>query len=189
MDPRLRTRVEIETLYELVDELSYYKLLKLDDQCPQEEIGTAYRRESRRLHPDRTASLGDSALKEKANYIFTAINEAFRTLKDPAVRLKYDQDLAGGSLRTADTALRSADQGGAADDPEQAASNPNSEKFWKLALRAWRDKNYTSCITNIKFALQFEPNNEVFKEWMEKAQEADKKAVKKEKNPYKLRLM
>jgi curved DNA-binding protein CbpA len=190
MDPRLRTRVEIETLYGLVDELNYYRLLQLDEQCAQEDIGTAFRRESRRLHPDRTASLGDSKLKEQANYIFTAINEAFRTLKDPGSRLQYDQELANGSIRSADTSLRSADQaGGASDDPEQAATNPNSEKFWKLALRAYRDKNYSSCMTNIKFALQFEPDNAVFKEWMEKAQEADSNEVKKEKNPYKLRIL
>ena len=189
MDPRLRTRVEIETLHGLVDELNYYRLLKLDEQCPQEEIGIAYRRESRRLHPDRTASLGDSGLKEKANYIFTAINEAFRMLKDPAVRLHYDQELAAGNIRSSDTALKLKDTGGGSDDPSQAATNPNSEKFWKLALRSWRDKKYTSCMTNIKFALQFEPDNEVFKEWMEKAKEADNKAIKKQKNPYKLRIM
>jgi curved DNA-binding protein CbpA len=189
MDPRLRTRVEIETLYGLVDELNYYRLLKLDDQCPQEDIGTAYRRESRRLHPDRTASLGDSQLKEQANYIFTAINEAFRTLKDPSSRMQYDQELAGGNIRSSDTSLRSGESAGASDDPEQAATKPSSEKFWKLALRAYREKNFTSCMTNIKFALQFEPDNEVFKEWMEKAKEADKKAVKKQKNPYKLRIM
>ena len=74
-------------------------------------------------------------------------------------------------------------------DIEQAATKPSSEKYWKLALRAYREKNYISCMTNIKFALQFEPDNEVFKEWMEKAKEADKNAVKKEKNPYKLRIM
>ena len=44
-------------------------------------------------------------------------------------------------------------------------------------------------MTNIKFALQFEPDNEVFKEWMEKAKDADNKAIKKEKNPYKLRIL
>jgi len=189
MDPRLRTRVEIQTLYGLVDELNYYRLLKLDEQCAQEDIGTAYRRESRRLHPDRTASLGDAKLKDQANYIFTAINEAFRTLKEPSARLQYDQELASGNIRSADTALRSGDQASGSDDPEQAATHSSAEKFWKLALRAYREKNFTSCMTNIKFALQFEPDNEVFKEWMEKAKDADNKAIKKEKNPYKLRIL
>jgi len=189
MDPRLRVRVEIETLYGLVDELNYYRLLKLDGECAQQDIGVAYRRESRRLHPDRTASLSDAKLKEKANYIFTAINEAFRMLKDPSSRLNYDQELASGHIRSSDTALRRGGDAGPSDDPEHAANNPNSEKFWRLALRAYREKNFVSCMTNIKFAMQFEPDNEIFKEWMEKAEDADNKAVKKEKNPYKLRLM
>jgi len=189
MNPRLRTTVEINTLHELVDELDYYRLLRLKQDCPQEDIGTAFRRESRRLHPDRLAALQDAELKEKANYIFTAVNEAFRTLKDPAVRLQYDQELANGGLRISNTALKKADQTRNADDPAQAATNERSEKFWKLALRAWGEKKYNSCIQNIKFALQFEPDNDTFKEWLAKAQEADKNDTKKKKNPYKLRIV
>ena len=42
---------------------------------------------------------------------------------------------------------------------------------------------------NIQFALNFERDNEVFKEWLEKAEKAAKeKSSKKEKNPYKLRF-
>lgn len=189
MDPRLRVKVEIETLHELVDELNYYRLLRLEEDCSQVDIGAAFRQESRRLHPDRLAALQDTALKEKANYIFTAINEAFRTLKDPAVRLQYDQEMASGNIRISNTALKKADQIRNADDPAQAATNERSEKFWKLALRAWGDKDYLSCIQNIKFALQFEPDNDTFKEWLAKAQEADRNNTKKKKNPYKLRIV
>lgn len=189
MDPRLRTTVELETLHELVDELDYYRLLRLAPGCAQEDIGAAFRRESRRLHPDRLAALKDGALKDKANYIYTAVNEAFRTLKDPVVRLQYDQELAAGNIRISNTALKKADQVRNSEDPAQAATNERSEKFWKLALRAWGEKKYLSCIQNIKFALQFEPDNEVFKEWLAKAQEADKNDTSKKKNPYKLRIV
>lgn len=188
MDPRLRMQVEVEALHELVDELDYYRLLKLERSCSQDDIGPAFRRESRRLHPDRMASLGDEGLKEKANYIFTAVNEAFRTLKDPAVRLQYDQGLSGGSIRISDSNLKKAEQSRNTEDPEHAATNAHSEKFWKLALRDWRDKNYRGCVQNIKFALQFEPGNDTFKEWLQKAEDADRKDNRKEKNPYKLRL-
>ena len=40
---------------------------------------------------------------------------------------------------------------------------------------------------NIKFALTFEPDNEVFKEHLVEAEAAFKEADAKEKNPYKLR--
>ena len=69
MDPRLRMRIEIETLHELVDELNYYRLLQLDCDCAQDEIGPAFRRESRRLHPDRMATFKDATFREKGNYI------------------------------------------------------------------------------------------------------------------------
>lgn len=189
MDPRLRTRVELETLHELVDELDYYRLLRLAPDCPQDEIGVAFRRESRRLHPDRLAALKDSDLKDKANYIYRAVNEAFRTLKDPVVRLQYDQELALGNIRISNTALKKAEQVRSSEDPLQAATNERSETFWKLALRAWAEKKYLSCIQNIKFALQFEPDNEIFKEWLVKAQNANKNDTNKESNPYKLRIV
>jgi len=172
-------RVELEALHELVDELDYYRLLKLDSRCSQDEIGPAFRRESRRLHPDRMASFSDPEIKNQANYIFTAINEAFRTLKEPSTRLQYDQELTSGNIRISDSALKKAGQSHQGNDPEHAATNPKAEKFWKLALRAWKDKSYQSCIQNIKFAIQFEPDNDTFKEWLEKAQEADHKQVKK----------
>jgi hypothetical protein len=42
----------------------------------------------------------------------------------------------------------------------------------------------------IRFACQFEPENAVFKEWLEKAAKAsDEAAAKKDANPYKLRIV
>ena len=59
-----------------------------------------------------------------------------------------------------------------------------------MALSDWKNKAYGACVMNIKFALNFEPDNEVFKEWLAKADEAQKEAdSKKEKNPYKLRIV
>ena len=49
-------------------------------------------------------------------------------------------------------------------------------------------ERYESAVLNIKFALQFERDNEVFAEWLDKAKEAAQKAPKKEKNPFKIRL-
>lgn len=185
MDARLRMRVTIETLYELVDELDYYRLLKIERGCPQSEITAAFRRESRRLHPDRLAALDDPAVQEKGNNIFTAINEAFRTLRDPDKRLQYDQGLAQGELRITDSSLKqAAEQTRQAVDPEQAASHPQAEKFWRMALRNWKDQNYSGCVTNIRFALQFEPKNDVFREWLGKAEAEAFRA--KQENPYKV---
>ena len=59
-----------------------------------------------------------------------------------------------------------------------------------MALSDWEQKSYRACVMNIQFALNFEPGNDVFKEWLDKAKAArDEAESKMEKNPYKLRIM
>ena len=69
-------------------------------------------------------------------------------------------------------------------------SHPKAEKYWKMALRDIKDESWKSAVMNIKFALTFEPKNEVFQEHLKEAEAAFKEAdAKREKNPYKLRIM
>ena len=86
MSLELRKTVRINTLYEIVDDLDYYQLLKQNPDCKQSSIAPAFQAQSKAHHPDNAPS----ELKDKANYIFTAINEAFRILKEPQTRLEYD---------------------------------------------------------------------------------------------------
>ena len=53
MDSKQRQRIEVETLYGLLGELSYYKLLLVETDCRPEAFETAFRKESRSRHPDR----------------------------------------------------------------------------------------------------------------------------------------
>jgi curved DNA-binding protein CbpA len=189
-DPRTRMRVEIDALHELLPELDYYRILGADRSCVQDDIGVGFRKESRRLHPDRFNSLGDPGVASRANDIYRLVNEAYRCLKDPEQRVRYDQLLEGGALRMTDDAEKQAAADKKANDPEAAATHPKAERYWKMALRDIKDKNYKAGVMNIKFALTFEPDNETFKEVL-KAAEADlvESEKKKEKNPYKLRIM
>ena len=186
MSDTVKTKVIIETLHEIVDELDYYQLLRIEKSCAQADISAAFRKESQKLHPDRSRNI--DGLKEKANYIYTAVNEAFRVLKDPDSRLVYDYLVSKGHIRVEDTALKTSAQASKSNDPSQAATTEKSKKYWTLALSDFDAKRFESCILNIKFALQFESDNDVFKEWLEKAKIAEKNAPKKEKNPYKLRI-
>lgn len=189
-DARLRTIVEIQTLHGLLPELDYYRALLLDRGCDADAVGEAFRRESRRLHPDRVSALRDEAAAAQANDIFRLVNEAHRVLKDPEQRARYDQLLAQGALRMTDEATASAQADKRAGDPESAATNPKSEKYWKLALTDYKNKSWKACVMNIQFALTFEPGNELFKEYLEKAtKERDEAEKTKEQNPYKLRIM
>ena len=190
MDARTRTIIEIETIHELLGELDYYRILQVTSDCAQEDVGNGFRTESRRLHPDRMAALRDANIVNKANDVYRLVNEAYRTLKDPEKRAQYDQLLSGGTIRMTDDAARQAQNDKQADDPEHAAKDPRSEKFWKMALGDWEAQNYKACVTNVNFALSFEPENPTFREWKEKAEKAYEEAESlKESNPYKLRLV
>lgn len=191
MDPRLRTRVEIETIHELLPELDYYKLLGLPGDCPQGEVDTAFRGESRRLHPDRHAAGASPEFRQKANEVFKAVNDAYRVLRDPDARAAYDQERRSGEVRLAEEARKLAEADAAAKaDPTKAARTPKGERYWKLGLQCWNDKDFNGAVTNIKFAIQFEPDNEVFKEWLQKAQDAwdEKRKDTAKQNAYKIRL-
>jgi curved DNA-binding protein CbpA len=189
MDPRLRTRIEIETLHELMPSLNYYRLLCLKQDCAQGDIDVAFRQESRRLHPDRHAAGSSPEFRQKVNEVFKAVNDAHRTLRDPDARVRYDTDLRQGELRMAEESRKQAEaEASARNDPSKAAKTPQSEKYWKLALQNWQDKNYNGCVMQIKFAMGFEPDNEVFKEWLQKAQAAHEDFKKKNMNAYRIRI-
>ena len=65
-----RNAIRLNALHEIVDDLDYYQLLKLAPTCEQSAIADAFKRESKILHPDTAAT----ELKDKATYIYTAIN-------------------------------------------------------------------------------------------------------------------
>jgi len=187
----IKTRVELETLHELLDELDYYKILLLDRDAPQADVDPSFRAVSRKFHPDRLARLNDEELKEKANDIFRLANEAYRHLKDPDTRARYDMGLADGNLRmSADGRSKAAKDAAAKNNPELAAKTPQGEKYFKMALKCWGDGDFRGAVMQIRFAIQFEPGNAVFEEWLEKAEVAQENAsAKKDMNPYKLRIV
>ena len=191
MDTMLKTRVEIETLHELLEELDYYAILQIAADAPQQAVEPAFKAVSRRLHPDRLARLPDDDLKARANDVFRLANEAFRALKDPDTRARYDQERAAGRLRlSADGRSEAAKEAASQSSLEAAAKTPQGEKYWKMALKCWADGDFRGAVMQIKFAVQMEPGNPVFREWLEKATAAqDQAAAKKDHNPFKLRIV
>ena len=190
MNAKVRLKIKFETLHGIVDELDYYRLLCLDKDCAQGEIEPALRTASKDWHPDRVNPIGDADLSGMANVVFQRVKEAGETLNDPDKRAQYDEVLKAGILRMTDEALERAEKERLkAESPEHAATHPKAEKYWHMALKDWGDKNYKGCVMNIQFALNFEPENDIMKEWLEKAKVASSKKSAETKNPYKLRIV
>ena len=70
------------------DDLEYYTLFNVDKKAGAEEIRRAYRRLCKMYHPDRYQ---DEQKQKKAAELFSHIQEAYRVLNDPLLRLIYDK--------------------------------------------------------------------------------------------------
>jgi tetratricopeptide (TPR) repeat protein len=86
--------VEIENLYDRYEQetLTYYGILDICDFAGAEEVRKAYYKKAKELHPDRHFYLSP-AMKEKLNFLFAYLTEAYKTLVDPANKEKYDRSL------------------------------------------------------------------------------------------------
>ena len=75
---------------------NFYDLLSVASDAPADEIKKAFRREIARYHPDKVQHLG-TEFQQMASGIAADLTEAYRILTDPALRAKYDNDLAAAS--------------------------------------------------------------------------------------------
>ncbi|MCD8390418.1 MAG: molecular chaperone DnaJ [Firmicutes bacterium] len=69
----------------MADKRDYYEVLGVDKRAYDDEIKKAFRKQSKKYHPDLNP--GDKAAEEK----FKEVNEAYQVLSDSQKRQKYDQ--------------------------------------------------------------------------------------------------
>ncbi|QGG95502.1 J domain-containing protein [Actinomarinicola tropica] len=77
--------------------MTHYEVLGVDPTASTDEIRRAYVRLARDHHPDRHAD-SPPAARAEAERRMRQINEAWRELRDPARRDRYDLSLAGPSF-------------------------------------------------------------------------------------------
>ena len=97
----------INNTYEKCENLGYYGILGLNKAASPEEIKRAYHQTAKQYHPDLHFSLSED-VKEKLNYIFSYVNNAYAVLKDDRKREEYDKSLvqrSAGVRPGADIAL------------------------------------------------------------------------------------
>jgi tetratricopeptide (TPR) repeat protein len=84
--------LEIEDMLLRFETASPYEILSVKTDANQAELQAAYHELAKRVHPDRFQSRDFSAQdREKAQRVFTLINTAYTTLRDPASRTSYDE--------------------------------------------------------------------------------------------------
>jgi curved DNA-binding protein CbpA len=93
------TEVEPSNVFRMLDDMlvdfetaSLYEILSIPPEASQDEIQAAYHQMAKLYHPDRFQS-GDfsNTTRNKAEQVFTFVNKAYVTLKDPVFRTDYDE--------------------------------------------------------------------------------------------------
>jgi len=128
--------LKVEALLALFNRITtgkedHYKILGIKDNADESEIKSAYFRLAKQYHPDRISNAPDPEIKEKANFVFAAINKAYDTLSDPLRRQGYDsgetdeddpQSRARGNLKERARVLS-----------QKAKTLYNQQRFWEAA--------------------------------------------------------
>lgn len=94
-----RAATESSSIVQLLEDMlasfeaaGLYEILSVPPEANHQEIQAAYHQMAKQYHPDRFQSYEFSAeTRNKAEQVFTCINGAYLTLKDPVSRAGYDE--------------------------------------------------------------------------------------------------
>ncbi len=184
-DLDLRTRFEIETLHEVLDEVDFYALLQVPKTAGRPEIEQAFAKESRRFHPDAYFGVRDPHFLRKITAIYRKSSEAYSVLKDPELKARYDSQMGiAGPDANKKELEEELEEAKAAED--EVCKTRQGRRYYDLAMTSKRNNDFNSMAMNLHFALSFERGNAIIEEQL-----AEAKAVleeKKAKQAFKVRL-
>ncbi len=193
----IRKKIEVEALADVLEDLDYYRLLKLKAGAPIPEVERAYARQSQEFHPDRFFGVRDPHFMKKVTQIFKKVTEAYQVLRDPELKKMYDskmglrEDKKGGGLsgkkgHMGKAALEAEKEALEADD---VVTDKRARKYWDLAQIAEMNEDWNGVVMNVGFALTYEKDNVVLKDKLATAKVKMKEKTAKNKNPYKIKII
>ena len=194
----LERRMEVETVHSVLEELDYYRLLRLKGGAPIPEVENAFAEQSQRFHPDRFFGVRDPALMKKITAIFKKLSEGYQVLKTPELKKMYDEKL--GVRRKSDSAVSDAgkrahvskaslEQEKAALESDEVVSDKRARKYFELAKIAQSNMDWNGVVMNIQFAMNYDPENPILKQMVEDAKIKMRTKNEKNKNPYKIKII
>ena len=185
MSPELdpRTRIEVETLHDVLDEVDFYSLLQVSQDADLQRIEQAFASESKRFHPDRFFGVRDPVFQRKLTAIYRKTSEAYSVLKDPDLKNRYDRklglvkDTPSSAELSKESLEAEAAQAGKA--RKMVCQSRQGRRYYDLAKAAQRKADANGMVMNLQFALSFEPKNEALKQLLTEAKQAleEKKAA------------
>ena len=196
MELELRRRVEVETVFSILDDLDHYRILRLKPGAPLVEVERAFGEQSQQFHPDRFYGVRDPKLTRMITQVYKRVSEAYQILKDPELKRMYDKKLGvmgkqaasmtGGHRSVMDRASLERERDGEGDS---VVSDKRAKKYYDLAMIAKGNEDWNGVVMNVQFAMNYEKDNPELQKELDRARGllADKK--KKTANPYKIKIV
>ena len=153
----------LQAISEKSQQMTYYQFLGVHPNASRKEIHTAYRLCCRHFHPDRFYGQKQSHLHALATQTFKIMAQAYRVLKKVQTRQAYDARI---SLKQEDLSSFA---------KNQPPTHFKAKQYYAQAMNAIHSKDFKAALVDLRFALQFEPDNVLLQkkiQWVE----AEKKA-------------
>ena len=194
MDAELRRRIEVETVFSILEELDYYRMLRLKPGAPVVEVERAFSEQSQAFHPDRFFGQREPRFTRQVTQVFKKISEAYQVLKDPELKRMYDKKLGVGGKSPTHTGSHSAIDKAALErerdgGDEEVVSDKRAKKYYELALIARSNEDWNGVVMNVQFAMNYEKDNPRLQKMLDHARELLAEKKKKSANPYKIKIV
>jgi DnaJ-domain-containing protein 1 len=146
-----RWAAAVHRALESLEESSYYQVLGVAADAPQELIRKAFHRRAVQLHPDRHRETPEPA-RGDVYALFKRMTEAYRVLLDPDLRRIYDASLAAGNLRLTDEWASA----GRPKSRDELLKTPGGQRHYRAAMDALGAGDLQGAELNFKLALSHE---------------------------------
>jgi curved DNA-binding protein CbpA len=169
----MMNQAEIKALARVIDRLDYYQLLKLDPHANTNQLRDAYHDARKRFHPDCYLKDPDE-IRGAVDRIARRITEGYMVLRDRQRRAAYDNALTSGHLRLS----HEVEEDAKTEVQQQRGATPNGKRYLTLCEEEERRGALPKAIQHLKTAITFEPKNLVFRQKLDRLEQALKAAKK-----------
>jgi len=163
---------EILVLAQIIDQLNYYEILKVEPGASALQLREAFHRESKQFHPDTVYHLPDGPLKDAVFLISKRVTEAYVILRNLQKRRQYDRGLAESDGKKIRYTEESEKEQKKKSEEEQFGKTEQGRKAFRDGLRWMKSKNYQMAEQAFRSALMYEPDNKLFKEKADECNQA-----------------
>jgi curved DNA-binding protein CbpA len=154
-------RADILNMLENTKSKNYYDILAVPFNASQDEIKKAYYALAKKYHPDHYYRSDTGELKKSLGTIFSALAQAFDTLKVPATRASYDAKIFREVSTVEDKATATQ-----ATSVRETSLQKLAELNYRQGRGQFDHQDYWSAIQAFRQSVRLEPDNARYRYWL-----------------------